>query len=336
MKRFLSLLLALVLIVSSIGIVPIVRVSAEDIVNDEGEKVLTVGEGLDLTLVKVEGVDGLFRTIATVSTSEIPDGSVVLLSVEDSGVIDVSFSSNIIPKGGSVSVTFEYDGSSEMSLYEISQVVKLKGTVVDYYADAQNLVLSDWEYHIETKSNLDNGFVCNDAYLVLDEYIGTSTDVNVYAGYYFTEDMYNDMINRGFTISGVTIADYGKVLPCMMRGTDYDTYVNSYDDEEDDQPNDSNLDRGYGPFINNDTITSVTFYSSVYDNKVFGVSMSRLASYNVITADNIRGSYFEHTEDIEDRLDGPCESDGVVSSEYSIELDENGNNMCTYTQIFIL
>lgn len=314
------------------------EVNAEPAAASEQVDFLTVSSGLTLTMEKKESSGDSFLAEAVVKADSIPDGSAVILKLENVPTdVEAALEKSILLKGESAKVTFAYNAAGETVLKDISRNVKLSGEVVKNYADTQELNLDDWEYHIEKRSNLDSGFVADRAYLVLDRYCGNDVDVNVYASYYFTEAMHNDMVSRGFAITDVTLTsdDYGMVLPTMLAPTDYDTYVASQDPDNPDTPDDSELDTdySYGPFIDNWDIETVTFYNGIYDNKPISVNMSRLKNYDVIVADNCLDRYrsdkvmFDN-EDIYSHLDK--DDDDPDRLWYSIELDENGNNKLTY------
>lgn len=337
-KRVAAVFMAVILIIEGAGLGGFYseKANADPVPASETVDFLTVSSGLSLTMEKEENSDNGFSAKAIVTAASIPDGSAVILKVKEApSDVSVALEKSVLYKGESAEVTFKYDSALETTLKDILKNVKISGEIVKNAADTKELVLSDWEYHIEKRSNLDSGFVADGAYLVLDRYIGAGKDVDVYAAYYFTEAMHNDMLNRGFSITDVTITDdyYGKVLPVMMAGTDYDTMVESMDTDNPDEPEDSSLVRSCGPFIANDTITSVTFYNGIYDDKPICVNMSRLKNYDVITADNIKRSYGSSivmldNEDIYSYLDK--DDDYPDDEYYSIELDESGNNKLTY------
>lgn len=336
-KKAAAMLMAVVLVTEGAGFGSFfsAKVNADTASTEETVDFLTVSSGLTLNMEKEENTDNGFIAKATVTAASIPDGSAVILKIKEApSDVEITLEKSILYKGESAEVTFKYDSALETTLKDIAKDVKISGEIVKNAADTKELVLSDWEYHIEKRSNLDSGFVADGAYLVLDRYIGTGKDVDVYASYYFTEAMHNDMISRSLPITDVTLTadDYGKVLPVMMAGTDYDTVVESMDFDNPDEPEDSSLVRGAGPFIANNTITSVTFYNGIYDNKPIGVNMSRLKNYDVIIADNIKsqdnGTTMQDNEDIYEYLD---KDDDNPNREYhSIELDGNGNNKLTY------
>ncbi len=339
-KRAAAVVMAAILMLQGVGVSGFryTSANAEPVSGAEDVDFLTVSSGLTLTMEKEESSDYSFLAKASVTASSIPDGSAVILKVEEAtSDVEINLEKSVLRKGESAEVTFRYDASSETTLKNVAYSAKISGEVVKNVGDIGELNLSDWEYHIEKKSNLDYNFVADGAYLVLDYYIGSGAEVDVYAGYIFTEDMYNDMQSRNFPINGVTLTaqDYGKVLPTMVAGTDYDTMVESMDPDDPDAPDDSWLDSSLGPFIDNDTITSVTFYNGIYDDKPIGVSMSRLKNYNVIVADNIKQeSVYDNAITMQDDesiyryLDK--DEDNPSDEYYSIELDENGNNMLTY------
>lgn len=335
-KKAAAMLMAVVLVTEGAGFGSFfsAKVNADTASTEETVDFLTVSSGLTLNMEKEENTDNGFIAKATVTAASIPDGSAVILKIKEApSDVTVTLEKSILYKGESAEVTFKYDSALETTLKDIAKDVKISGEIVKNAADTKELVLSDWEYHIEKRSNLDSGFVADGAYLVLDRYIGTGKDVDVYASYYFTEAMHNDMISRSLPITDVTLTadDYGKVLPVMMAGTDYDTVVESMDFDNPDEPEDSSLVRGAGPFIANNTITSVTFYNGIYDNKPIGVNMSRLKNYDVIIADNIKSQdngTMQDNEDIYGYLDK--DDDNPDGEYYSIELDGNGNNKLTY------
>jgi len=341
LKRAAAVVMAAILMLQGIGVSGFryTSANAEPVSDSEDIDFLTVSSGLKLTMEKEESSDYSFLAKASVTASSIPDGSAVILKVKEASQdVEVTLEKSVLRKGESAGVTFKYDASDETTLKNVAYSAKISGEIVKNVADIGELTLSDWEYHIEKRSNLDYNFMADGAYLVLDKYIGKGAEVNVYAGYKFTEAMYNDMQSRGFPIKGVTLTadDYGKPFPTMIAGTDYDTYVDSGEFDEPDEPDASVLDRSAGPFIGNNIITSVTFYNAIYDDKPVGVSMSRLKNYDVIVADNIKedrtkwsqGIKMKDYESIYKYLD---KDDASPDDEYySIELDENGNNTLTY------